>query len=293
MHMRRSRRELLFGLLFASPWIIGFLVFTLYPMASSLYYSFTAYHITGPTQWVGLDNFREMFTQDPLFWGSLWNSVVYTVVSVPLDVAVALVLACLLNVPVPGRTIFRTIFFLPTIVPTVVTAITWSLIYSTQDGIANDLLAYIHVPAVPWLSSPDWAMRSLILMTTWSAGQTMIIFLAGLQDVPVHLYEAAKLDGAGTLHLFRHITLPMISPVILFNVVISLVFTFQTFAQPFIMTQGGPLNSTMLYPLQVYVNAFQGFRFGYASAEAWLMFVIIFGLTLLTLRLSRRAVHYS
>jgi multiple sugar transport system permease protein len=293
MRTTRARRELLFGVLFASPWIFGFLAFTLYPMGSSLYYSFTNYHITGTTQWVGLANFQEMFTQDNLFWVSLWNSVVYTIVSVPLDVAVALILAVLLNMPVPGRAIFRTIFFLPTIVPTVVSAITWALIFSTQDGILNDLLAVFHLPAVPWLSSPDWAMRALILMTTWSVGQTVIIFLAGLQDVPVHLYEAAKLDGAGALRLFRHIMVPMISPVILFNVIISLIYTFQTFATPYIMTQGGPLNSTMLYPLQVYVNAFQDFRMGYASAEAWLMFVMIFGLTLLTLRFSRRAVHYS
>jgi multiple sugar transport system permease protein len=289
----RARRELAFGLLFASPWILGFLAFTLYPMAASLYYSFTSYRIVGLTQWVGLANYQTMFTQDNLFWASLWNSTVYTVVSVPLDVAVALLLAVLLNVPVPGRALFRTIFFLPYIVPTVVTAITWYLLFSTQDGILNDLLAVFHIPPVPWLTSPDWAMRSLILMTTWGVGQTVVIFLAGLQDVPVHLYEAAKLDGAGTRRLFWHITVPMISPVILFNVIISLIGSFQTFDVPYIMTGGGPLNTTMLYPLQVYVNGFQDFRMGYASAEAWLMFVVIFGLTLITLRLSRGAVHYS
>lgn len=293
MRLTRARRELLFGLLFALPWICGFLAFTAYPMASSLYYSFTSYHITGAPQWIGVANFQEMFTQDNLFWVSLWNSVVYTIVSVPLDVAVALILAVLLNVSVPGRALFRTIFFLPTIVPTVVSAITWSLIFSTQDGILNDLLSAVHLPQVPWLSSPDWAMRSLILMTTWGVGGTVIIFLAGLQDVPVHLYEAARLDGAGALRLFWHITVPLISPVILFNVVISLIGAFQTFAGPFIMTQGGPLNSTLLYAIQVYNNAFVDFRMGYASAEAWLMFVVIFGLTLLTLRLSRGVVHYS
>ena len=293
IRMTRSRRELLFGLLFASPWIVGFLVFSLVPMVSSLYYSFTSYHITGSPQWVGLGNFQEMFTEDNLFWVSLWNSTVYTIVSVPLDVALALILAVLLNVPVPGRSIFRTVFFLPTIVPTVVTAIVWVLLYATQDGILNDLLAALHLPPVPWLSSPDWAMRSLILMTTWGVGGTAIIFLAGLQDVPAHLYEAARLDGAGALRLFYYVTVPMISPVILFNVVVSLIGSFQTFAVPFIMTNGGPLNATMLYPLQVYLNAFQSFRMGYASAEAWFMFVIIFGLTLLTLRLSRGVVHYS
>jgi multiple sugar transport system permease protein len=208
-------------------------------------------------------------------------------------VTVALILAVLLNMAIPGRTIFRTIFFLPQIVPGVVTAILFVLIFNTQDGILNDLLGFFHVAPVPWLSSPDWAMRSLILMTMWGVGGTVIIFLAGLQDVPAHLYEAAKLDGAGTLNLFRHVTIPMVSPVILFNVILSIIASFQTFVVPFIMTGGGPLNSTMLYPLQVYLNSFQNFRMGYASAEAWFMFVIIFGLTLLTLRLSRGVVHYS
>ncbi len=289
----RGRREVLFGLLFAAPWIVGFLVFTLYPMLSSFYYSFTSYHIRGTTYFIGLGNFQEMFTQDNLFWLSLWNSVVYSMVSVPLDVAVALVLAVLLNTRVPGRTLFRTIFFLPQIVPGVVTAILWVLLYNTQGGFLNDVLAFAHLPEVPWLSSPDWAMRSLILMTTWNVGGTVIIFLAGLQDVPGHLYEAAKLDGAGSLNLFRHVTIPIVSPVILFNVILSLIGSFQTFVVPFIMTNGGPLNSTMLYPLQVYTNAFANFRMGYASAEAWFMFAIIFGLTLVTLRLSRGVVHYS
>lgn len=289
----RARRELLFGLLFASPWIVGFLAFTLYPMLSSLYYSFTTYHITGTTHWIGLGNFQEMFTQDTLFWVSLWNSTVYSLVSVPLDVSVALLLAIMLNMAVPGRAFFRTVFFLPTIVPGVVTAILWVLLYNTQDGMFNDILAFFHLGPVPWLSSPDWAMRSLILMTVWGVGNAVIIFLAGLQDVPGHLYEAARLDGAGSLSLFRHVTVPMVSPVILFNVILSVISSFQTFVIPFIMTGGGPVNATQLYSLQVYLNSFQNFRMGYASAEAWFMFVIIFGLTLLTLRFSRRVVHYS
>jgi multiple sugar transport system permease protein len=289
----RTRREMLFGLLFVSPWLLGFALFTLYPMASSLYYSFTSYHITGSPRWIGWGNFQEMFTQDNLFWISLWNSMVYTLVSVPLDVAVALLLAVLLNTPVPGRRIFRTIFFIPQIVPPVVMAILFSLVFSTQNGLLNDVLAFAGIGPIEWLSSPDWAMRSLILMTIWGVGNTMVIFLAGLQDVPAHLYEAARIDGAGSLSLFRHVTLPLVSPVVLFNVVLNLIWNFQTFDMPFVITGGGPLNSTMLYPLQVYQNAFQNFRMGYASAEAWFMFVIIFGLTLLTLRLSRGVVHYS
>jgi multiple sugar transport system permease protein len=289
----RVRRELLFGLLFVSPWLLGFALFTLYPLVSSLYYSFTSYHITGSPIWIGWGNFQEMFTQDDLFWVSLWNSAVYTLVSVPLDVTVALVLAVLLNTSVPGRRIFRTIFFLPQIMPAVVMAILFKMIFSTQGGLLNDGLGFLNIGAVDWLASPDWAMRSLILMTTWGVGNTVVIFLAGLQDVPVHLYEAARIDGAGSLSLFRHVTIPLVSPVILFNVVLNLIGAFQTFVVPFIVTNGGPLNSTMLYPLQVYQNAFQNFRMGYASAEAWFMFVIIFGLTLLTLRLSRGVVHYS
>lgn len=289
----RKRRELVVGLLFVSPWLLGFALFSLYPLASSLYYSFTSYHIIGSPHWIGWGNFDEMFTQDTLFWTSLWNSTIYTVVSVPLDVAVALILAVLLNMPIPGRRIFRAIFFLPQVVPPVVMAILFTMIFSTQNGLINDLLASVGLGPVDWLSSPDWAMRTLILMTIWGVGQTMVIFLAGLQDVPAHLYEAAKLDGAGSLSLFRHVTIPLISPIILFNVVLNLVWNFQTFDVPFVITGGGPLNSTMLFPLQVYQNAFQDFRMGYASAEAWFMFVIIFGLTLLTLRLSRGAVHYN
>jgi multiple sugar transport system permease protein len=289
----RGRRELLFGLLFVSPWLLGFALFTLYPMASSLFYSFTSYHITAAPRWIGWGNFQEMFTQDDLFWVSLWNSTVYTLVSVPLDVTVALILAVLLNTAVPGRRIFRTIFFLPQIMPPVVMSILFVMIFSTQGGLLNDLLGFVGLGPVEWLSSPDWAMRSLILMTTWGVGNTMVIFLAGLQDVPAHLYEAARIDGAGSLSLFRHVTVPLVSPVILFNVVLNLIGAFQTFVVPFIVTNGGPLNSTQLYPLQVYQNAFQNYRMGYASAEAWFMFAIIFSLTLITLRLSRSAVHYS
>jgi multiple sugar transport system permease protein len=289
----RRRRELLFGLLFVSPFLLGFSLFTFYPMASSLYYSFTSYHITGSPHWIGWGNFDEMFTQDNLFWLSLWNSIVYTTVSVPLDVTVALLLAMLLNMPIPGRLIFRTIFFLPNIMPQVVLAIVFAMIFSTQNSLVNDLLRFFGIGPIEWLSSPDWAMRTLILITVWGIGQTMVTFLAGLQDVPAHLYEAARLDGAGSLSLFRHVTLPLISPVVLFSVVLNLIWNFQTFDTPFVITGGGPLNATMLFPLQVYLNAFQNFRMGYASAEAWFMFLIIFGLTLLTLRLSRGIVHYS
>jgi multiple sugar transport system permease protein len=283
---------LFFGLLFASPWIVGFAIFNVYPLASSLYYSFTSYHITGSPYWIGWGNFQEMFTDDNLFWVSLWNSAVYSLVSVPLDVTVALLLAVMLNMRVPGRRIFRTIFFLPQIVPDVVLAILFVLLFA-QGGIFNNIVAAFGISPVPWLTSPDWAMRSLILMTSWGVGNIMVIFLAGLQDVPTHLYEAAKLDGAGSLRLLLHVTIPMVSQVILFNLVWSIINSFQTFVVPFIVTNGGPLNSTMLYPLQVFLNAFQNFRMGYASAEAWFMFLIIFGLTLITLRLSRGVVHYS
>jgi multiple sugar transport system permease protein len=289
----RRRRELFFGLLFASPWIVGFFVFNLYPLGSSLYYSFTSYHITGSPYWIGWGNYQEMFTDDNLFWVSLWNSAVYTLVSVPLDVIVALLLAVLLNMRVPGRRIFRTIFYLPQVLPDVVMAILFVLLFNAQGGIFNGILGLFGVAPIPWLGSPDWALKSLILMTTWTMGNLMVIFLAGLQDVPAHLYEAARLDGAGSLNLFLHVTVPMVSPVILFNLVWSIINSFQTFVVPFIVTNGGPLNSTMLYPIQVFVNAFQNFRMGYASAEAWFMFIIIFGLTLITLRLSRGVVHYS
>jgi multiple sugar transport system permease protein len=296
---RRVRRgELLPALLFISPWIIGFLWFQFYPIVASIYYSFTEYNIMQAPVFIGLTNYVQLFGHDDLFRKALTNTAVYTVVSVPLDLAVAFFFAVLLNRNIPGRAFFRTAFYFPSVVPSVATAILWTMLFNTQGGLVNVALNYLGIPAIPWLSSPDWAMPSLILLSVWGIGPAVVIFLAGLQDVPRELYEAAQIDGAGPLRLVRHVTIPMISPVILFNLVIGMIQALQVFAQPFIIfgssgSPGGPLNSVLMYSVQLYTVAFQQFQMGYAAAMAWILFAIIFVFSLTAMRLSNRFVHYG
>lgn len=293
---RRLRRgDLLPALLFMSPWIIGFAWFQLYPIAASIYYSFSTYNIMQPPVFVGLANYRQMFTQDSLFRLSLAHTAIFTLFSVPLDLLVALFLALLLNLAIPGRAFFRSAFYFPSIIPSVATAILWIMLFNVQGGLVNVALGALGIGAIPWLTSPDWAMPSLILLSVWGIGPTVVIFLAGLQDVPRTLYEAAQIDGAGTLSLVRHVTIPMLSPVILFNLVIGMISALQTFALPLILfsTSGGPLNAALMYSVQLYTVAFQQFQMGYAAAMAWILFVIIFVFSLIALRLSNRFVYYE
>jgi multiple sugar transport system permease protein len=299
---RRLRRtELLPGLLFISPWIIGFLWFQLYPILASIRYSFTDYNMMQPPLWRGLDNYVSLFTQDELFRKALANTAIYSIFSVPLDLIVAFVFALLLNLKVPGRTIFRAVFYFPAIIPSVATAILWSMLLNTKGGLVNVALEAVGIDAIPWLTSPDWTMPALILLSVWGIGPIVVIFLAGLQDVPRELYEAARLDGAGPLRLVRDVTIPILSPVILFNLIIGMIAALQLFAQPFVIfgggqggaQAGGPLNSVLVYSVQLYTVAFQQFRMGYAAAMAWILFIIIFSLSLLALRFSNRFVHYE
>jgi multiple sugar transport system permease protein len=300
---RRLRRgDFLPALLFISPWIIGFAWFQLYPIAASIRYSFTDYNMMQPPIWVGLDNYRRLFTDDELFRKSLTNTAVYALFSVPLDLIVAFFFALLLNLRIPGRPVFRTIFYFPAVIPTVATAILWSMLLNTKGGLINIGLDAIGYHSIPWLTSPSWTMPSLILLSLWGIGPIVVIFLAGLQDVPRELYEAAKLDGAGPLRLVRDVTIPMLSPVILFNLVIGIIFALQIFAQPFIIwgggqggggKPGGPLNSVLMYSVQLYTVAFQQFHMGYAAAMAWILFAIIFVLSLTAIRFSNRFVHYD
>ena len=299
----RSRRgDLGPALLFAAPWIVGFLCFQLYPIAASIYYSFTSYNIMQPPIFIGLSNFQHLFTQDDLFQQALRNTAVFTLFSVPLDLAVAFFFALLLNRNIPGRPLFRAIFYFPAIVPSVTTGILWAMLFNTQGGLVNVGLEAIGLPSIPWLSSPDWAMPALILLSVWGIGPTMVIFLAGLQDVPRTLYEAAQIDGAGPLRLVRHVTLPMMSPVILFNLIISIIAALQAFALPFVIfgatdpnggNPGGPLNAALLYSVQLFTVAFRQLQLGYAAAMAWILFIVIFVLSLLSLKLSNRFVHYE
>lgn len=292
---RRLRRgDLLPGLFFISPWIIGFAWFQLYPILASIRYSFTDYNMMQPPTWIGLDNYHRLFSNDDLFRKSLTNTAVYSIVAVPLDLAVAFFFALLLNLRIPGRPVFRTIFYFPAIIPSVATAILWSMLLSTKGGLVNVLVKALGFHVIPWLTSPTWTMPSLILLSLWGIGPIVVIFLAGLQDVPRELYEAAKLDGAGPFRLVWNITIPMLSPVILFNLIIGIISALQLFAQPFVMFKGGgPLNSVLMYSVQLYTVAFKQYRMGYAAAMAWILFTIIFVLSLTAIRLSNRFVHYD
>ncbi len=287
----RQRRTTIYSMIFIAPWVLGFLGFTIYPIVMSLYYSLTAYTLGSSPRWIGLANWNAMF-HDPLFWTALRNTLYYAGGTVPLQLIVALAIAVLLNADILGRGIFRTIFYLPTVVPTVATSILWIALFYPFGGVINHALGLMHLPQPLWLQSPAWAMPALILMSAWSVGSTIVIFLAGLQDVPRYLYEQARIDGARGWHIFRNVTLPMISPIILFNLILGIIGSMQTFTQPFLMTAGGPVNSTLLFSLYVFRNAFQYLNMGYASTLAWFLFMVMFGLTLLVLQLTRKSVFY-
>ena len=291
---RQERRRLGMGLLFASPWIVGFLAFTVYPVILSFYYSLNVYTTFGqPMQWVGLANYVELLTQDDLFWVSLYNTLYMVVVGIPFHIILAILLAMLLNMNLRGVSIYRTIFYLPTIVPIVATSVLWMWVLNPEYGLVNAALSELGIHGPGWLTDPDLAKPSLILMGVWTIGGTLVIFLAGLQDIPRQLYDAAMIDGAGTLHQVRHITLPMLSAVIFFNVVVGVISGFQIFTQAFIMTNGGPLDATLFYALYLYQNAFKYFKMPYASAMAWILFLIVIVATLVLFRSSARLVYYE
>ncbi len=297
MHMllnRRERRRLRIGLLFASPWIIGFLGFTLYPIIASFYYSlhvFTTFD--QPMQWVGFANYWELLGQDNLFWGSLYNTVYMVVFGVPFHVVLAVTLALFLNLNLRGVAIYRTIYYLPTIVPVVATSVLWLWIFNPEYGLINAALSVVGIRGPGWLTDPALAKPALILMGGWTIGGTVVIFLAGLQDISKQLYEAAMIDGAGAWQRVLYVTLPMLSPVIFFNVIIAVIGGFQIFTEAFIMTSGGPLDSTLFYALYLYRNAFQFFKMPYASAMAWILFLVVVTATLLIFRTSVRLVYYE
>lgn len=290
---RLSRIEALKGYLFISPWIVGFCCFTLLPILASLYYSFTRYSVLRDPVWIGLDNYISLVTDDRLFLIVLFNTVVYVLFSVPLRLITAFLLAVLLNANIRFSTFYRTIYYVPTVVPLVASAILWLWILNPRVGLANAFLQLFGIGPIPWLIDPAWAKPTLILVSTWTVGQTMVIMLAGLQDVPVELHEAAMIDGAGLWARFWNVTVPIMTPVIFFNLVMGLITGFQVFALPFILTGGGPLNSTLFYNLYVYDNAFKYLKMGYASALVWILFVLVVGVTYLIFGTSRRWVHYT
>lgn len=290
---RATRRQLLTGLAFVSPWLIGFSVFQLYPIAASFYYSLCDFSVLEPAQFIGAANYVEL-AGDEVFRKALFNTFYYAAIALPLGILLALSIAMLLNTGVGGMTVYRTIYFLPSLIPTVAMAILWLWIFNGEHGILNYVLGQVGLKGPGWLSSPQWSKPALILLSLWGVGQAMVIYLAGLQDVPRHLYEAADLDGASWWHKIRHVTLPMLSPVILFNLIIAIIGTFQYFAVPFIMAPGGqPARSAYFLAVNLYDSAFAYLRMGYASAMAWVLFLVVLALSLLALRVSERHVHYS
>lgn len=293
-HMTRNdRRELVLGLLFASPWIIGFLGFTLIPIVSSFYYSFTRYDLLRDPVFLGLDNYVNLLTDDQDFRTVAYNTLWWVVFSAPLGVLSAFLMALLLNTNIIARSFFRAVFFFPSIVPVVVTAFVWQFLLNVQYGAVNSTLQFIGLPIVPFLSNPDIVKPTLVMIHMWSQGAAMVIFLATLQDVPRSLYEAATMDGAGALRRLWNVTIPMVSPVILFNMVMSFIAGFQYFTLPWLLTQGGPNQATEFYSLFLYRNAFIFLRMGKANALAWLLFVVIIIFTTILFRVSGRWVYYA
>ena len=289
---RRSVCRNLLGYVFIGPWLLGFLVFFLGPMVASAVLAFMKYDILTPPVFIGLMNFERMIGDD-LFYTALYNTAYYTFLAVPLQVILALLLALALNIKVRGMNIFRTAFYLPAITPAVASVILWVWIYNPDYGLANAVLRFFGLQPVGWLWHPQWSKPSLVIMSLWSIGTQMVVFLAGLQSVPEVLMEAAAIDGAGRLRRFWNVTVPMVSPIIFFNLVVGIINSFQVFTAAFIATGGGPRDTTLFYVLFLYQHGFQNFRMGYASSLAWFLFVIILGFTILQFWLARRWVYYE
>ena len=290
---RSERRSLLTGLAFVSPWLLGFLIWTAYPLLSSLYYSFNRYDFITQIKWIGFRNFVEIFTDDARFWTVVYNTFYYVGLSVPLGVATAFLMANLLNAKIAGRSFFRAIFYVPSIIPAVCSAMVWLFIYNNQYGVINNFLKALGQPIIPFLSSVELSKPSLILIHLWAQGTAVVIFLASLQDVPRTLYEAAIVDGANAWQRFWHITVPMCSPIILYTMVMGSIGGFQTFLMPYLLTNGGPMASTEFYAMHLWRNAFELFRMGKACALAWIMFVVISTFTVSLFRTSARWVFYG
>jgi multiple sugar transport system permease protein len=289
---RKERREAWEAVAYLSPWIVGFLVFTAGPIVFSLGLSFFRWDVITPAEFVGLANYQYL-AQDPLIRKSLWNTLFYVALYLPLSISVALGLAMLLNQKVRGMSFFRTIFYIPTLTQGVATFTLWSVIYEPETGIINRVLRNFVQNPPQWLVDPEWAKPALVIMALWAVGGTMLIFLAGLQGIPASLYEASELDGAGPWGKFRNVTLPLLSPTIFFNVVMTTIGSFQVFAAAFVLTGGGPSNATLFYVYYLFNRAFVYFNFGYASAMAWLLFLIILALTVFQIRMAPRWVHYG
>jgi multiple sugar transport system permease protein len=289
---RQRRDEAIAGYIAILPWLLGFLIFSAGPIVVSFVLMFMRWEVLTPPTWAGLENFDRL-VHDPLVPVALWNTLFYTVLAVPLHLAAALGAALLLNVGVRGTNYYRLLLYLPSLIPVVASAILWFFIFSPTYGLANAVLGWFGIPAQQWLYDVNLVKPSLVIMAVWALGGAMIIFLAGLQGIPDVLYEAARIDGAGAWRLFRHITVPLLSPTIFFNFIIGIIGSFQVFTNVLIMTDGGPGNASLMFVLYIYRNAFQNFRMGYASVLAWVLFALVLVLTAIQFRVSRRWVFYE
>lgn len=300
---RRSgvwRRQAIDGYLFAAPAILGLLIFTAYPVIYTFYLSFTDYNFIKSPKWIGLANYREMVVDDHLFHESLIRTIYFSALSIPLTLGVSLIVAILLNQRIWGISFFRTIWYLPALVPAAAAAALWRWMLNSDFGLINNYLLDLGLPAPSWLSQPRYTIPSLAMISLWTGlGSTMLIFLAGLQGVPTHLYEAAEIDGASWWNRFRDITVPMMSPVIFFNLILGIIGSFQAFTVVYLLYtptgsgSAGPSDSGLLYLVYLYRNAFQYFRVGYAAALSWVLFLIIMILTFITFRTQNRWVYYE
>jgi multiple sugar transport system permease protein len=288
-----ARREAIEGYISISPWLLGFLIFTVGPLLASLYFSFTEWTITRPATWIGPANYVRMFTRDALFWQALKVTVLYVLLSVPLKLVFGLALSLLLNMSLRGMSFFRTVFYIPAVISGVAVSLMWMWLLQPDTGVVNTLLDMVGIQGPGWFWDPRWALPSVALMSIWGVGGSAIIYLAGLQNIPPHLYEAAMLDGANAWKRFWRITLPLLTPTIFFLLVIELIDAFKVFTQAFVITKGGPLKATYFYLYYYYEEAFQNFNMGYASALALVLMLVIFSATLLVNYTSKRWVYYE
>ena len=279
---------------FTSPWVIGFLSFGIYPIIISFYYSLCQYDVLREPMFIGLENYRTILYEDAYFWKTIWNTLYYTIFRVPINIFLSLLIAILLNRTLKASGLIRATFFLPSLISGVALSVIWIWIFNPQIGLLNTILAFFGLKGPLWLQVENWSKLSLVIMSTWSiGGGRMLVFLAALQNVNPNLYEALKLDGGNDLQCFWHITLPLISPVIFLWSVIEVIASMQIFTEAFIMTKGGPLESTLFYNLYLYNQAFENFNMGYASALAWILLVITLIITLGQFRLSKKYVYYD
>lgn len=291
--MKRFLRKNGPGFLFISPWLIGYLLFQLGPFLSSIWLSFNSYDVISAPRWVGTANYQTLIHDDPMFWHSLGVTAKYALCAVPLDIVVGILVALLLSADIRGQSFFRTALYLPSIMPTVAASVVFMWLLNPEKGLVNQLLGLVGIRGPAWLQDTSWSLWSLIFMSLWGIGNAMIIYLAGIKDIPRYLYEAAVIDGANGLQRLRNITLPMLTPVIFFNLVMGVISSFQFFTEAFVMTQGGPEQSTTTYAFYLFQRAWQFLDMGYACAMAWVVFLIVMVVTGLLFKYQTKWVHFG